>query len=74
MTNKLKKWEKSYKLVGNYAIGVLLIEMGKIIKRNPKSVYCMLDFLDMQRDFQEDKITVEEYSQFIVNEIKYLKK
>lgn len=74
MTNKLKKWEKSYKLVGNYAIGVLLIEYGKCIKRNPNSIYCMLNFLDMQRDFQEDKITVEEYSQFIINEIKYLKK
>ena len=71
--SKLKKWEKHWKKVGNYSTGVLLIEMGKIIKRCPDTVYCMLDFIDATNEFNSGKMTTDEYNEFIVNEIKHLK-
>ena len=71
--SRLKKWEKSPKEVGNYSTGVLLIEFGKIIKRSPDTVYCMLDFIDATNELNNDEMTVKEYNEFIISRIKYCK-
>lgn len=68
---KLRKWEKSPKYVGNYSTGELLIHLGMDIKKYENlGLLCLpdrfVDFIEMTNDFNNDKITVKEYNEWII--------
>lgn len=59
----MRKWEKDYREVGNYATGELLIRLGMLIAKNPMDTLPKeyLEFIDLQNDFNEDRISVDEF-------------
>ena len=75
---KLRKWEKSPKYVGNYSTGELLIHLGMDIKKYQNlDLLCLpdrfVDFIEMTNDFNNDKITVKEYNEWIIRIINQYK-
>ena len=75
---KLRKWEKAPKYVGAYPTGELLIHLGMDIKKYENlDLLCVpdryLDFIEMTNDFNNKKISLKEYNEWIVETIKWYK-